>query len=168
MVLFAVTGPYLSVCLSVLNNPKLVSECCLWSNDFSVLLTYSLGVGQGYAFCPFGCFYLYAVCLSVYLSVCLWIFLVCSMVYSLDPDTDPLGILLILDFYALRSGEYKFLIRLSDEWEVSHSCPQSLVSKSAQACLSCLKEKSIIRRVLAFCKACWRKTVSIRCSVRQA
>ena len=127
MVLFAVTGPYLSVCLSVLNNPKLVSECCLWSNDFSVLLTYSLCVGQGLRVLSFWML-LCLCCLSVYLSVCLWIFLVCSMVYSLDPDTDPLGILLILDFYALRSGEYKFLIRLSDEWEVSHSCPQSLVS----------------------------------------
>jgi hypothetical protein len=37
---------------------------------------------------------------------------------SLSPDEDPLCVLLMMDFYALHSGEYDFLIRLYDEWEV--------------------------------------------------
>ena len=39
--------------------------------------------------------------------------------YSLDPDSDPLGTLLMIDYYALKSEQYSFLIRLFNEWEVS-------------------------------------------------
>ena len=39
-------------------------------------------------------------------------------VCSLSPDEDPLCVLLMIDFYALHSGEYDFLIRLYEEWEV--------------------------------------------------
>ena len=39
-------------------------------------------------------------------------------VSSLSPDEDPLCVILMIDFYALHSGEYDFLIRLFDEWEV--------------------------------------------------
>ena len=38
--------------------------------------------------------------------------------FSLDPEEDPLGILLMIDFYALRSEQFSFLIRLFEEWEV--------------------------------------------------
>lgn len=41
-------------------------------------------------------------------------------VCSLDPDNDPLCMLLLIDFLCLRCREYAFLIRLYDEWEVRH------------------------------------------------
>lgn len=41
-------------------------------------------------------------------------------VCSLDPDNDPLCMLLLIDFLCLRCREYTFLIRLYDEWEVRH------------------------------------------------
>ena len=37
---------------------------------------------------------------------------------SLSPDEDPLCVLLMIDFYALHSEEYEFIIRIYDEWEV--------------------------------------------------
>lgn len=40
-------------------------------------------------------------------------------IFSLDPDNDPLCAILLIDFYAIRSGEYDFLVRLYNEWEVS-------------------------------------------------
>ncbi|XP_061196986.1 ribosome quality control complex subunit TCF25-like [Saccostrea echinata] len=41
----------------------------------------------------------------------------CKLLLSLDPDNDPMCILLMIDFYALRAAEYAFLIRLYQEWE---------------------------------------------------
>ncbi|XP_078066857.1 ribosome quality control complex subunit TCF25 [Mustelus asterias] len=41
----------------------------------------------------------------------------CKLIRSLDPETDPLCALLIMDFLALRAREYAFLIRLYEEWE---------------------------------------------------
>ena len=38
---------------------------------------------------------------------------------SLDPDNDPLCVLLMIDYFSLRAAEYKFLTRLCDEWEVT-------------------------------------------------
>lgn len=37
---------------------------------------------------------------------------------SLDPDNDPLCMLLLIDYLCHRCREYAFLIRLCDEWEV--------------------------------------------------
>ena len=37
---------------------------------------------------------------------------------SLDPDHDPLCVLLMVDYYAIRSGEYQSLIDLYHAWEV--------------------------------------------------
>ena len=42
------------------------------------------------------------------------------LVFSLEPDEDPLGVLLMVDFYALQSEQFSFLIRLFEEWEVWH------------------------------------------------
>ncbi len=36
---------------------------------------------------------------------------------SLDPDGDPLSVLLMIDFYALRCEQYEYLVNLYDEWE---------------------------------------------------
>ncbi|XP_072374164.1 ribosome quality control complex subunit TCF25 isoform X2 [Scyliorhinus torazame] len=41
----------------------------------------------------------------------------CKLIRSLDPETDPLCALLIIDFFALRAREYAFLTRLYEEWE---------------------------------------------------
>lgn len=41
----------------------------------------------------------------------------CKLLLSLDPDGDPLCVLLMIDFYALRSEQYSFLVRLFEEWE---------------------------------------------------
>ncbi|XP_041375879.1 transcription factor 25-like [Gigantopelta aegis] len=48
----------------------------------------------------------------------------CKMLLSLDPDTDPLCVLLMIDFYALRAEEFHFLIRMSNEWEAHRNLSQ--------------------------------------------
>jgi len=44
--------------------------------------------------------------------------------FSLDPDVDPLCIILMIDFYALRSEQYSYLIRMYSEWESHHNLSQ--------------------------------------------
>lgn len=44
-----------------------------------------------------------------------------KLILSLDPDNDPLAIILLIDFYALRSKQHDFLIQLYKEWETSHN-----------------------------------------------
>ena len=41
----------------------------------------------------------------------------CKLLLSLDPDGDPMGVLLCIDFYALRSREYEWLAKVWKEWE---------------------------------------------------
>ncbi|XP_076449489.1 ribosome quality control complex subunit TCF25-like [Babylonia areolata] len=41
----------------------------------------------------------------------------CKLLLSLDPDGDPMCVLLMIDFYALRCQQYAFLLRLFEEWE---------------------------------------------------
>ncbi|MBN3316604.1 TCF25 factor, partial [Atractosteus spatula] len=48
----------------------------------------------------------------------------CKLILSLDPDNDPLCMLLLIDFLSLRAREYSFLIRLYDEWEVHRNLSQ--------------------------------------------
>ncbi|KAI0221712.1 Transcription factor 25 [Lamellibrachia satsuma] len=48
----------------------------------------------------------------------------CKLILSLDPDDDPLCILLMIDFYALRSEQYSFLIRMFNEWEAHRNLSQ--------------------------------------------
>ncbi|XP_020643959.3 ribosome quality control complex subunit TCF25 [Pogona vitticeps] len=40
-----------------------------------------------------------------------------KLILSLDPENDPLGVLLIIDFLSLRAREYTFLTRMFHEWE---------------------------------------------------
>ncbi|KAM6429960.1 ribosome quality control complex subunit TCF25 isoform 2-T2 [Liasis olivaceus] len=42
---------------------------------------------------------------------------VCKLVLSLDPENDPLCMLLMVDLLSLRAREYGFLIRMFQEWE---------------------------------------------------
>lgn len=44
-----------------------------------------------------------------------------KLILSLDPQNDPLAIILLIDFYALRSKQHDFLIQLYKEWEQSHN-----------------------------------------------
>uniref|UniRef100_A0A671P0S6 Transcription factor 25 (basic helix-loop-helix) n=1 Tax=Sinocyclocheilus anshuiensis TaxID=1608454 RepID=A0A671P0S6_9TELE len=48
----------------------------------------------------------------------------CKLILSLDPDNDPLCMLLIFDFLCLRCREYTTLIRLYEEWEVHRNLSQ--------------------------------------------
>ncbi|XP_053555343.1 transcription factor 25 isoform X2 [Bombina bombina] len=41
----------------------------------------------------------------------------CKLILSFDPDNDPLCMLLLIDFLALRGREYTFLTRMFQEWE---------------------------------------------------
>ncbi|XP_071957587.1 ribosome quality control complex subunit TCF25-like [Antedon mediterranea] len=41
----------------------------------------------------------------------------CKLLLGLDPNGDPICILLMMDFYAIRSEQYDYLIRLYNEWE---------------------------------------------------
>ncbi|NXW53570.1 TCF25 factor, partial [Eurystomus gularis] len=45
----------------------------------------------------------------------------CKLILSLDPEDDPLGVLLLIDFLALRAREYTFLTRMFQEWESHRS-----------------------------------------------
>ncbi|XP_017885191.1 transcription factor 25 [Ceratina calcarata] len=40
----------------------------------------------------------------------------CKLLLSLDPDTDPLAVVLCLDFYALRAKEYEWFIQFYNLW----------------------------------------------------
>ncbi|KAK6479989.1 mRNAion factor 25 isoform X1 [Huso huso] len=48
----------------------------------------------------------------------------CKLILSLDPDNDPLCMLLLLDFLSLRSREYSFLSRIYEEWEAHRNLSQ--------------------------------------------
>ncbi|KAM3625293.1 uncharacterized protein V6R79_009770 [Siganus canaliculatus] len=48
----------------------------------------------------------------------------CKLILSLDPDSDPLCMLLLIDFLALRSREYQPLLQLYQEWEEHRNLSQ--------------------------------------------
>uniref|UniRef100_A0A8C5R2B9 Transcription factor 25 n=1 Tax=Leptobrachium leishanense TaxID=445787 RepID=A0A8C5R2B9_9ANUR len=48
----------------------------------------------------------------------------CKLVLSLDPENDPLCMLLLIDFLSLRSREYSFFIRMYEEWETHRNLSQ--------------------------------------------
>lgn len=48
----------------------------------------------------------------------------CKLLYSLDPDSDPLACLLLIDFLCLRSSEYDFLLRFYHELEPAKNLSQ--------------------------------------------
>ncbi|XP_028258183.1 ribosome quality control complex subunit TCF25 [Parambassis ranga] len=48
----------------------------------------------------------------------------CKLILSLDPDSDPLCMLLLVDFLALRSREYQFLLQLYQDWEEHRNLSQ--------------------------------------------
>lgn len=48
----------------------------------------------------------------------------CKFLLTLDPEGDPLAIVLAIDFYALRSREYEWFIDFCDLWEESRNLTQ--------------------------------------------
>ncbi|XP_020797054.1 transcription factor 25 [Boleophthalmus pectinirostris] len=48
----------------------------------------------------------------------------CKLILSLDPDSDPLCMLLLIDFLMLRSREYQCLIQLYQDWEEHRNLSQ--------------------------------------------
>ncbi|NXT79183.1 TCF25 factor, partial [Zapornia atra] len=48
----------------------------------------------------------------------------CKLILSLDPENDPLCVLLLIDFLALRAREYSFLTRMFQEWESHRNLSQ--------------------------------------------
>ncbi|KFV74451.1 Transcription factor 25, partial [Struthio camelus australis] len=48
----------------------------------------------------------------------------CKLILSLDPENDPLCVLLLIDFLSLRAREYSFLTRMFQEWESHRNLSQ--------------------------------------------
>uniref|UniRef100_A0A287DDQ5 Transcription factor 25 n=1 Tax=Ictidomys tridecemlineatus TaxID=43179 RepID=A0A287DDQ5_ICTTR len=48
----------------------------------------------------------------------------CKLILSLEPDEDPLCMLLLVDHLALRARNYEYLIRLFQEWEAHRNLSQ--------------------------------------------
>lgn len=48
----------------------------------------------------------------------------CKVLMSLDPVTDPLAMVLVVDLYALRSRQYAWLVRVAEEWEATRNLSQ--------------------------------------------
>uniref|UniRef100_A0A665SYB0 Transcription factor 25 (basic helix-loop-helix) n=1 Tax=Echeneis naucrates TaxID=173247 RepID=A0A665SYB0_ECHNA len=48
----------------------------------------------------------------------------CKLILSLDPDSDPLCMLLIIDFLMLRTREYQALLQLYQDWEEHRNLSQ--------------------------------------------
>ncbi|XP_037933791.1 transcription factor 25 [Teleopsis dalmanni] len=50
-------------------------------------------------------------------ACCRTAFELSKLILSLDPDTDPLAIVLVLDYYAIRSKQYSWLIKYYEEYD---------------------------------------------------
>lgn len=48
----------------------------------------------------------------------------CKLLLSLDPEGDPLAVVLAIDFYALRAKEYEWFIEFCNLWESSRNLTQ--------------------------------------------
>ncbi|KAJ8876569.1 hypothetical protein PR048_021014 [Dryococelus australis] len=48
----------------------------------------------------------------------------CKLLLSLDPEGDPMGVLLCVDLFALRSHSYQWLVDLNHLWESSRNLSQ--------------------------------------------
>ncbi|XP_004473490.2 ribosome quality control complex subunit TCF25 [Dasypus novemcinctus] len=48
----------------------------------------------------------------------------CKLILSLEPEEDPLGMLLLVDHLALRARSYEYLVHLFEEWEAPRNLSQ--------------------------------------------
>lgn len=49
---------------------------------------------------------------------------VAKLILSFDPENDPLAMILVIDFFALRAHQYEWLIQLYEEWESTNNLSQ--------------------------------------------
>lgn len=49
---------------------------------------------------------------------------VAKLILSFDPVFDPLAMILVIDYYALRAKQYEWLVQLYDEWESTNNLSQ--------------------------------------------
>ncbi|XP_058121538.1 ribosome quality control complex subunit TCF25 [Anopheles ziemanni] len=49
---------------------------------------------------------------------------VAKLILSFDPVNDPLAIILIVDYYAIRAKQYEWLVTLYEEWEATNNLSQ--------------------------------------------
>lgn len=49
---------------------------------------------------------------------------IAKLILTFDADTDPLAMILIVDYYALRAKQYQWLVQLYEEWESTHNLSQ--------------------------------------------
>ncbi|XP_053684190.1 transcription factor 25 [Sabethes cyaneus] len=49
---------------------------------------------------------------------------VAKLILSFDPINDPLAVILIIDYYAIRAKQYEWLVQLYEEWEVTNNLSQ--------------------------------------------
>lgn len=49
---------------------------------------------------------------------------VAKLVLTFDPVNDPLAIILLIDFYAIRAKQYEWLVQLYEEWEATNNLSQ--------------------------------------------
>lgn len=57
-------------------------------------------------------------------SCCRTAFELSKLILSLNPDVDPLGMVLIIDYYALRSKQYAWLVKFYEEWDAKRNLSQ--------------------------------------------
>lgn len=49
---------------------------------------------------------------------------VAKLILSFDPENDPLAMILVIDYFALRAQQYEWLIQLYEEWEITNNLSQ--------------------------------------------
>lgn len=49
---------------------------------------------------------------------------VAKLILTFDPLNDPLAMILVIDYYALRAKQYEWLVQLYDEWESTNNLSQ--------------------------------------------
>lgn len=78
------------------------------------------------------------------------------LIFSLDPDSDPLCMLLLIDFLMLRSREYQSLLQLYQDWEVR----PSIERQGVRVCHRCgIFQLASINSTFVFCLSGAQKSV---------
>lgn len=49
---------------------------------------------------------------------------IAKLILSFDPETDPLAMILVVDYYALRAKQYQWIVQLYEEWENTNNLSQ--------------------------------------------
>ena len=79
----------------------------------------------------------------------------CKVILGLDPNADPLGILLMIDFYALRAQQHTWFLGFIKEWEPKKNLTQlpnmaySLALAELQAARSSTKNPDEVDTTIA-------------------